>query len=267
LGARSESIANKALKVLSALFNFAISNYEDDVGNSLIQDNPVVRLSQIRAWYPNRQRKTKIAMSELPQWFHAVNKLHDVGANSIAESVKHYLILLLFTGLRRREADSLIWAEYRSKDKKKAKSESILDLSNKTIWIPDPKNSQAHCLPLSNYLVDLLTAHRANTHSKYVFPNAKSDHHIIEPRKIMRQVTEKSGVPFMLHDLRRTFVSIADSLDISAYALKRLLNHKISGSDVTTSYIITDVERLRKPMQQITDYILSVVENCAKRDE
>jgi len=64
----------------------------------------------------------------------------------------------------------------------------------------------------------------------------------------------------MLHDLRRTFASIADSLDISAYVLKRLLKHKISGSDVTASYIINDVERLRKPMQQITDYILSVVQ-------
>jgi hypothetical protein len=26
--------------------------------------------------------------------------------------------------------------------------------------------------------------------------------------------------------------------------------------DITSGYIITDVERLRKPMQQITDYLL-----------
>jgi hypothetical protein len=33
------------------------------------------------------------------------------------------------------------------------------------------------------------------------------------------------------------------------------MNHKMSG-DVTAGYIIADVERLRKPMQQITDYLL-----------
>ena len=62
----------------------------------------------------------------------------------------------------------------------------------------------------------------------------------------------------MLHDLRRTFITIAESLDIPAYALKRLLNHK-TANDVTAGYIITDVERLRRPMQQITDHILSLV--------
>ena len=53
-----------------------------------------------------------------------------------------------------------------------------------------------------------------------------------------------SGVSFSAHDLRRTFITIAESLDISVYALKRLLNHKMT-NDVTAGYIITDVERLR----------------------
>lgn len=59
---------------------------------------------------------------------------------------------------------------------------------------------------------------------------------------------------FMLHDLRRTFITIAKSLDISAYAVKCLVNHKMN-HDVTAGYLATDVERLRKPMQQITNYI------------
>ena len=62
----------------------------------------------------------------------------------------------------------------------------------------------------------------------------------------------------MLHDLRRTFITAAESLDISAYALKRLLNHKMS-NDVTAGYIINDVERLRKPMQLITDHLLKLI--------
>ena len=48
---------------------------------------------------------------------------------------------------------------------------------------------------------------------------------------------------------------IADSLDLPAYALTRLLNHKMN-NDVTAGYIMKDVERLRKPMQQVANFIL-----------
>jgi integrase len=71
----------------------------------------------------------------------------------------------------------------------------------------------------------------------------------------MNHVIQNSGVAFTIHDLRRTFITTAESLDISAYALKRLLNHKMN-NDITTGYIINDVERLRAPMDKITDFML-----------
>ncbi|MGH8642874.1 MAG: hypothetical protein ACRET6_14260 [Burkholderiales bacterium] len=70
-------------------------------------------------------------------------------------------------------------------------------------------------------------------------------------------MAERSGVEFILHDLRRTFATVAESLDIPAHPLKRLLNHRVSAADVTAGYIVHDVERLRRPMQAITDYLLS----------
>jgi hypothetical protein len=54
--------------------------------------------------------------------------------------------------------------------------------------------------------------------------------------------------------LRRTFTTIAESLDIPGYALKRMLNHS-DGSDVTAGYIVASVERLREPMQKVADYL------------
>jgi hypothetical protein len=59
-----------------------------------------------------------------------------------------------------------------------------------------------------------------------------------------------------MHDLRRSFVTIAESLDIGVYAVKTLVNHK-EGNDVTSGYIQMNTERLRDPMQKITDFILS----------
>lgn len=88
-----------------------------------------------------------------------------------------------------------------------------------------------------------------------MFPGEGKGGYIIEPRKRIAKVIASSGISFTIHDLRRSFITYAESLDISAYALKRLLNHKMK-SDVTSGYIMTDVERLRRPMQLISDYIL-----------
>ncbi len=82
--------------------------------------------------------------------------------------------------------------------------------------------------------------------------------YFFEPRKVMEKVIKQSGVAFTLYDLRRTFITIAKSLDIPAYALKRLLNHKMN-HDVTAGYIVMDVERLRGPMQMITDHFLKLM--------
>jgi integrase len=235
LGKQSgEAYANLAMRTLRALFNFAAGQYEDAKGQSLILENPVKRLSQTRAWYRVTRRQTFIKPHELAAWYQAVQKLDN-------EILRDYLILLLFTGLRRQEAATLRWTQ--------------IDLTAKTLTIDDTKNHQPHTLPLSSYLCELLTARKQQTISEFVFPGTGKGGFIIEPRRQMAQVTKESGIAFTVHDLRRTFITVAESLDISAYAVKRLVNHKMS-NDVTAGYIVSDVERLRKPMQSITDYFL-----------
>ena len=75
------------------------------------------------------------------------------------------------------------------------------------------------------------------TANDYVFQGTGRDGHIIEPRKQMAHVIKATGIHFTVHDLRRTFITIAESLDIPAYALKRLMNHKMT-NDVTAGYIV-----------------------------
>jgi integrase len=212
-------------------------SYEDSQGRSLITDNPVKRLSQIRAWYRIERRKTFIKAYELEPWYQAVSKLEN-------ETLRDYLLLIVFTGLRREEAASLQWNQ--------------VDLKSKTLHIIHTKNHEQHTLPLSDYLYTLLANRFQQNYSDYVFPGTGRSGYIIEPRKQIAKVISSSGITFTLHDLRRTFITIAESLDIPAYALKRLLNHKMH-NDVTAGYIMTDVERLRRPMQQVTDYILKSI--------
>ncbi|MCI0558452.1 MAG: hypothetical protein MN733_08150, partial [Nitrososphaera sp.] len=118
------------------------------------------------------------------------------------------------------------------------------------------KNREPHTLPLSDYLHEMLMRRQARAVSQFVFPGTGTGGYLIEPRRHVQLVAR--SVPFIIHDLRRTFLTVAEGLDVPAYALKRLANHKMN--DVTAGYIIAGAERLRKPMQQITDYLLSAME-------
>ena len=242
LGKASEARANNAMRVLRAMFNFAAGEYEDENGHSLFPDNPVTRLSHTRAWYRVDRRRTYIKPQQLKPWFEAVLHLPGTSPSNQAEIIRDYLLLLLFTGLRREEAAQLTWDN--------------VDLPGRTLTVTDTKNREPHTLPLSDYLVKILSSARAKATTKYVFPSPTSGSgHIINPGKQISCVRSTSGVEFTLHDLRRTFTTLAESLDISAYAVKRLVNHKMR-DDVTAGYIVMDVERLRNPMQAITDLVL-----------
>jgi integrase len=234
---RGYAYANLAMRMLRALFNFAIGQYEDSQGQSIISENPVSKLSQARAWYRVERRHTYIKSHEFSAWYNGVMQLKN-------ETLRDYLLLIAFTGLRRQEAAKLKWLN--------------VDLKAKTLSISDTKNHQAHTLPLTNFLFDLLYKRQLTATSIYVFPGSGKGGYIVEPRKQTAKVIEQSGVSFTVHDLRRTFITVAESLDISAYAVKRLVNHKMN-SDVTAGYIVSDVERLRRPMQQITDHFLSLI--------
>jgi hypothetical protein len=102
-----EAYANLSMRVLRALFNFAAGQYEDSQGRSLITENPVKRLSQTRAWYRIERRRSVIKPHELPVWYQGVMGLSVPGSSAQSETVRDYLLLLLFTGLRRQEAASL----------------------------------------------------------------------------------------------------------------------------------------------------------------
>lgn len=236
-----EAYANLSMRFLRALFNFAIAQYEDGSGNAILRENPVMRLTQTRAWYRVDRRQTVIKPHQLVPWYQAVMLLKQDKISNQSALVADYLLFLLFTGLRRQEAATLKWSD--------------IDLNDRSFTLTDTKNREPLTLPLSDFVFNLLHSRKIATDSVYVFAGDGKAGYLIEPRRQVQKAIELSGVSFTLHDLRRTFITIAESIDISAYALKRLVNHKMA-NDVTAGYIVSDVERLRKPMEQISIRLL-----------
>jgi len=82
--------------------------------------------------------------------------------------------------------------------------------------------------------------------------------HISDRRAAREKVAENSGIEFTFHDLRRTFGTIANSLAIGSYTIKRLINHTTDDdNDVTDGYIQVSFEDLKKAMNMIEDVIIS----------
>jgi integrase len=186
------------------------------------------------------RRRNVIKAHQLAAWWRAVEAMGEDAALFHGREYRDYYQTLLLTGLRRSEVLGLTW--------------DSLDFNTRTLTITDTKNREPHTLPLSGYLLELLRERKARSPNGYVF-SAPDGERISNFRDVTRYIEERCGLHVTLHDLRRTFATIAEGLDIPAYALKRLLNHKQS-SDVTAGYIVADVERLRAPMEKITDFVL-----------
>jgi integrase len=225
--------ANLAMRVLRLLINYASMRFDDGNGKPLIAANPVKRLGQARLWNDVDRRETMLHIEDMPAWHEGLTAISDIG--------RDYLLLVLLTGLRRREASALKWAD--------------VDVSkSRILTVRATKNGRDHVLPLSTQLLDLLTRRRAATDGPFVFPGRNAAACLAEVKTLTQAVAKVGGVRTSVHDLRRTFATTAERLDISSYAVKRLLNHT-TGSDVTAGYIVTDIERLRRPMQAISDFL------------
>ena len=239
----SKAQANMVMRVFSAVYNFSIEHYlDEDDQPILVPYNPVKTLSAKKAWNKIKRRKTYINEDQMPDWIRAIFEYQDRG--QVLETNRDFLLTLILTGFSREECESLAWTN--------------VDLKYGSITSIDPKNSEPHTIPMGNFLLELMKKRRKYVQSDWVFPSVKSSSgHIVNISKVRSKINELSSIKFTFHDLRRTFGSIAESLDYGHYTIKRLLNHKNENdNDVTSGYIQVSDKRLREAMNEIENIVL-----------
>src|SRR5262249_2765044 len=126
-----------------------------------------------------------------------------------------------------------------------------VDFKERVIRLP-PHRVKPGRAPMMDFVHGLLVARRRLGDAHYVFPAHSRSGHIEEARVWLAAVREITGIEFSTHDLRRPFITVAESCDISVYALKALVNHSL-GSTVTENYIAMTPARLRAPAQKVCD--------------
>lgn len=250
LSERSPAQANLAVKFLHALFNYCSKHYLSDKDELIITtDNPAKIITQNNSLNKIKRRRTYVRADQHQLWVKAVVTSHWPGEQNNdfrAYTNQDFLLLLALTGFRRNEAETLEWKN--------------VDLKFGTIEVTDTKNGDDLMLPLGEVLWHILRErHKRANNLKYVFTDRSGTSHISDRRAARAKVTQESGIPFTFHDLRRTFSSVANSLAIGSYTIKRLINHTTedNSNDVTDGYVQVSFDDLRKAMNLIEGVFIS----------
>jgi integrase len=236
-GMQSKSAANKTVKVLRLLFNHADERYQNAAGESLFPVNPtrVMRRKLFKVF----RRKSVVPAHLLPEFMRAVLGLADGQA-------RMWMLLQTFGGFRPGEAARIKVAD--------------IDLAAQQLVIRDTKNRSDFTFPLPAYLLRQLRAYLAELGEapEYLFAHEnKRGAWRYDWTHALDAVVARVGMHVMPTDLRRGFVTVAESLEMSGQVLKALMNHTVEGgADVTAGYISISPERLRGAVQRIEDELL-----------
>ena len=148
-------------------------------------------LSSAKAWYKETRRRSVIKPHQIKPWYDTVRMLDN-------STIRDYLLLLLFTGMRRIEAMELRWEN--------------VDFAEKMLTVPHTKNNEPLDLPLSDYVFRLLQERKKRTgKSPWVFTGDGKTGHLVEPKNSVKKIAEDSGVPFMRLIKRRLAKSLRKS--------------------------------------------------------
>ena len=220
-----------AIRVLKAIYSYAIARFG-------IPERNIGKILRISGIVVSPIRKTRIVQKlDLAKWYKAIASRKNTRSERASRDI---FLVALFTGLRKTEIMSLKWTD--------------IDLRARTLVARSTKNHKDHTLPLSEILLRLFRDRRQETGCfVYVFPGKVDERPVRDIDSARLRIVEETGIDFTIHDLRRTFATIAAEMGISAFLLKKLLNHK--SGDVTEGYVISTVEILRSPLQKIAKRI------------
>lgn len=229
-GTDNKACANSALQILRSLMNFAGDYYPQAISN------PTDAMKY--RWYRKTIREGTIPDSDLARFFRVIMA-------DECKIARDFVLLLLFTGLRRSEAKCLRWQD--------------IDFDKKimTIDAEFTKSKRTHVLPLTPIMIAILQS-RLPAESEFIFPG-RHEGHINEPRAVLARWRAAMGWHWLLHDLRRGLLSQAEKIGVPFLVIQKIANH-VMKREVTDQYLIIDVEYVRPHLERINERQLELMQ-------
>ncbi len=240
---RSQAEADRAMRLLRAVYFYAMDELLDSLGEPLIKANPVRKLFKTKRVRPLERKTRKLEDDQIKPFINHIEAMTS-DERPFYQTGADLILLLLFHGTRYTETAKIRWAN--------------VDMKYKRFWLDSTKNGRRLWLPMTSYTYNLFKRRKARaTGSEFVFPSVTdSTRHLADVKKPLRDLLEATGIQVTPHDLRRTFMGLGNRIGLSAYTLKQLANHSINENDVTEGYVTQSADDLREPSQKITAEIL-----------
>lgn len=245
-----KTTANRALAVLSALFNWAS-------GEGLVPDgfNPVPKVER----YRENQKERYLTSAEMAALGAALEEAETVGfpyeANAENPNAKHtpkenYVLsphatgairLLILTGCRLREILDLRWSD--------------VDEERGLLFLPDSKTGRKTVVLSGAAMTVLRSLPRVG---QYVIAGANAGTPEEKPRPDLKKawdtVRKRAGLDGVrLHDLRHSFASVGAGSGLGLPIIGKLLGHTQAAT--TARYAHLDVDPVRRAADAIGDSI------------
>lgn len=193
------------------------------------------RLNEILGKAP--ARRNALRKEQLSEWFKHVRAIPN-------RVISAYLQCLLLTGARREELAQLCWKD--------------VDFRWKTLKLCDKCDEAGKEIPLTPCVERLIAAlPRTN---EWVFSSPTSARgYIVDPKKAHNQACAAAGLQLSIHDLRRSFKSLAEWLEIPMGVTAQIMGHRPSAT-AEKHYIYRPVDLLRVHHEKLESWILSQAE-------
>lgn len=226
-------------RALGALFKFSIRAYKDSASASLIQKNPVEYLTDMDVIVEVKPRDRVIEPDQLEAWFKGVLALRK------NEAIRDYLLLLILTGLRKNEAAGLLWDD--------------INFQKGFLTVRDTKNGTDHIVPLTSQIRCILKRLECDriSNGTFVFESRSKSGYITSTESHIQAVIKESGVPFDLHDLRRTFTTIAGQI-LPELVVKDLINHRSKADITQRHYTKFGLPERTEALERLNEHILKL---------
>lgn len=190
-------VANRALALIRAVFNYAIDTERID------GTNPAAGIERNQ----EETREVRLLPSQLSAFLAAV----DGHPN---DAVRDFVLLALLTGQRKANILAMRWQDVHLAD---------------GIWIvPETKNGKPQNVPLMGGEIAILEHRKTGTISPWVFPSHGVSGHLVEPKSAWRAILNSAGIKhgdLRIHDLRRTLGSLMGDTGASLPTIGKALGH------------------------------------------
>lgn len=207
--------------------------------HGLALESPFTKLAVVGLMPDRAQPRARVLqMADLPAWRVAVDQL--------GEPQRDFLLLTLYTGLRRNECREL-------------RREQI-DFVAGVLSVPETKNGKPHSLPITPLMREILERRCAGLQpGEELFDGVAAGH--------LSKMAARVGSPaFMLHDLRKLLATVGERLGVGDAVLRRILNHTAQKADVLhRHYVQLEVIDVNKALSSIQEELLSSLEPTCPR--